>query len=90
MVVEGVLHLLGKEVGSVDGSRDVFDDGGAVEVRLTDFNFVEVDMIDALVSEGRGPVYDSFAFAVDCRSGVGIVHIDVHQEISASQELWVV
>ena len=82
-----VLHLLGEDVGSVDCARDMGDGNGAVGVNLPNLVFAKVDVFDALVRDGGGPVDSALVVVVDGRGTLDVGHAEVGGAVAEVDEL---
>ena len=76
-VLSGILHFFRKYVAAVDYAGDVGHDDFSSGLSFANFVFAEVNMFDAFVGEGGGPVYAGLVVVVHGRGGIGVVHAQV-------------
>ena len=76
-VLSGILHFFRKYVAAVDDAGDVGHDDFSSGLSFANFVFAEINMFDAFVGEGGGPVYAGLVVVVNGRGGIGVVHAQV-------------
>ena len=76
-VLSGILHFFRKYVAAVDDAGDVGDDDFSSGLSFANFVFAEIDVFNAFVGEGGGPVYAGLVVVVNGRGGIGVVHAQV-------------
>ena len=76
-VVCGVLHFFSENVTAVDGTWNVDDANGTVDVLFANFDFAEVDMFDAFVCDRRRPVDAGLVIVVNGGGVNGVCHAKV-------------
>ena len=84
----GVLHLFGENIRWVDGTGNMADESGVVEVRFANFVLAKIDIFDAFVGEGGRPVDGGLIVVVDGSRRVGICHIEVGGTMAEAEDVF--